>query len=155
MIKDGCKLIIFSATFECVSRDTAVHLQLNCVRRARYDAKLGFVPQQYLHRGLAIKSIIHECGPVYGIRVRIVDICPTFTKIKWANDTNCSLPAKEMTVLRDYMEMIAEDAKAYIDNHHELSFQNLLDQVECSDRQRQILLVCFLFNECLFHSEFT
>ena len=55
--------MIFNATFEIVdsgskaAKKTIMKLSLNGVRKARGDAKLGFVNPKYLNRGIALKTI--------------------------------------------------------------------------------------------------
>ena len=62
-MRDGFKIVIFNATFEIVEISskvavkTIMKLSLNGVRKARGDAKLGFVNPKYLNRGIALKTI--------------------------------------------------------------------------------------------------
>ena len=63
LLKDGFKIVIFNATFEIIdsgskaAKKTIMKLSMNGVRKARGDAKLGFVHPKYLNRGIALKTI--------------------------------------------------------------------------------------------------
>jgi hypothetical protein len=61
-LRDGCKIVVFSAAF--VTQDnangvssTCMRLSYNGVRRADAHARLGYVPPEHLLRGISLRSI--------------------------------------------------------------------------------------------------
>ena len=56
-LRDGCKVVVFGACFSSEQSITTLHLGFNSVRKARGDAKLGYVHPRYLQTGLSLRSL--------------------------------------------------------------------------------------------------
>ena len=59
ILKDGMKIAVFSASFEKDSSSiySVIKLSVNAVRKAKDTAKFGFIPNEYLKRGVSLSSI--------------------------------------------------------------------------------------------------
>ena len=134
-------MIIFSATFECTPRETIVRLRYNCLRKSRRDMKLGFVNASYLQRGLALKSLIEEGGPVYGVSVQVIDVCPMFIRLKWGHNNSHIVCEREILLFRDALAARLENMQDSVYMHEDMSLRSILDQLDCTDRQRRMILV--------------
>lgn len=78
---------------------------------------------------------------MYGVDVTVIDVCPVFTNLKWGDDSTFILCEKEILMFRDTLAANLEKAQDSVYMHEEMSLKSILDQVDCTDRQRRIMLV--------------
>lgn len=157
-LSDGCKLVVLSATFESDSAGCTVQLKINCVRKARNSAKLGFVRPAYLRRGLALSSLVADGGPVFAINARVVHVCPLLSKLKFDLDVSSSsalpsparwipLDSIEMGVFRHAVSRARDVVENGIEDHEELALPYLLDDIDCDSCIAAIILVPLLASQ--------
>lgn len=57
-MKDGTKIVIFSAVFESHGDVSIMKLFYNGVKKAKVSARLGDLPPKYFVRGIAVNTLI-------------------------------------------------------------------------------------------------
>ena len=57
-MKDGTKIVIFSAIFESHDDIPTIKLSYNAVKKAKASARLGALPAKYFERGIAVDTLI-------------------------------------------------------------------------------------------------
>jgi len=143
---DGCKIVVFAATFEADSSENAViKLSINTTRRARSDALLGYCRPRFLSRGLGLKSLVVDGGSVFAAKVKILSLSQPMAKVVFytsgVNERKfIFLDHEEVNEVSKFIEGSKSRYLQSMESSEELNLRDILEDIDCDDYVKSLML---------------
>ena len=143
-IRDGTKIVVFSAGFEQQGESNRMVLRYNCVRKATDSTKLGFLEPNALFRGLSVKSVIKGAGNVYGLRGEVVRRSVGMTRFFRYQESptsrlSFSCDPIETRIFDDFLDKLKYTVAADLEKSPDLDLDALLEYLDVEEWVRSAI----------------